>query len=350
MEAKSENSTKKEKVESTSPQIYGRGLDIGTMNLIAARRTDRGVETTRMRDLFLDLPANSKKMLKLRGANFVDRQDEVFILGDAALEIANVFGREARRPLADGLVSPRESDSLEVLALMISKILGKPSTEGEYCYFSVPAAPVDKPGMDIIYHRGVFERIVSECGYTPVASNEAMAIIYSEAAKDDFSGVGISFGSGMTNLALAVNAIEGFTFSVARGGDWIDKGSSTSIGSTQARMCSIKEKGIDLNAPTTREEEAITFYYKALIEYSLDNIAKQFRTIQGQFEVGKPVPIILSGGTSLAGGFVNLFEKVFETKRKRFPLEISEIRHASDPLNAVAQGMLVQAMQEYVDD
>ena len=88
------------------------------------------------------------------------------------------------------------------------------------------------PNRDVIYHQGVFERIISECGFEPIASNEAMAVIFAETAKENFSGIGISFGSGMTNVALAVNSIEGLSFSVARGGDWIDKGASSSIGST----------------------------------------------------------------------------------------------------------------------
>lgn len=330
--------------------LLGVGADIGTMNLVSARKTAKGIETRRMRDAFLDLPVESKKMLKLSGVSYVDRGDEILILGDAALDTANIFGREARRPLSGGLVSATEHDSLEVLGLLVRNVLGDPKTPGEHCYFSVPASPIDVPGRDIVYHRGIFDRIISECGYTPTAGNEAMAIIYAETAKEGFSGIALSFGSGMSNCALAMNTIEGLTFSVGRGGDWIDAGAAHSIGSTQARMCAIKEKGIDLNAPTTREHEALVFYYKNLIEYVLDQIAAQFKTIEGRFALPKPIPIVVSGGTSMAGGFLEFFTKVFDRKRKKFPIEVSEIRMASDPLNAVAHGLLVQAMQEYDSD
>lgn len=328
-------------------RTLGVSVDIGTMNIVSARRTEKGVETRRMRDAFLDLPPESKKMLRLSGVSYVDRGDEILILGDAALDTANIFGREARRPLSGGLISSSESDSLEVLGLLIRNVLGEPVVQGEHCYFSVPAAPIDVPGRDVVYHRGVFERIVSECGYTPHASNEAMAIIFSECARDAFSGITISFGSGMSNVALAVNTIEGLTFSVGRGGDWLDSGAAKSIGSTAARICAIKERGIDLNAPEGREQEALSFYYKNLIEYVLDQIALQFKTIEGRFALPKPIPLVISGGTSKAGGFLEFFTGIFEKKRKRFPIEISEIRPASDPLNAVAHGLLVQALQEY---
>ena len=44
---------------------YGVGLDIGTMNFVSARRGLEGIQTKRMRDVFIDLPKSSKKMLKL---------------------------------------------------------------------------------------------------------------------------------------------------------------------------------------------------------------------------------------------------------------------------------------------
>lgn len=325
------------------------GLDLGTMNIVSARRTAKGVETRRIRDAFLDLDSGAEKMLKLSGVSYVKRGDELLILGDAALDMANVFGRPIRRPLSAGLLAAGEIDALEVLGLLVKNVLGDPVEPGEACYFSVPAAPVDAPDMDVIYHRGVLERIVRECGYTATPSNEAMAIIFAETSQDGFSGIGISFGSGMTNIALSINTIEGMTFSVARGGDWVDAGSAKAVGSTQARMCALKERGFDLLHPVGREEEALALYYKSLIEYALDHIAAQFSKVKGQLSLPKPVPIVISGGTSLAGGFKEFFEQVFEKKRKRFPIEVSEVRHAKDPLNAVAQGLLLQAMQEYDD-
>lgn len=324
----------------------GTGLDIGTMNIVSARREGEDTTTNRVRDAFLDLGEEAKRMLKLSGVNFIDRgEDGIIVVGDAAMEMANVFGREARRPLSQGLIAAGEMEALDVLGVMIKSVLGDPKAKGEACYFSVPASPVDAD-RDVVYHRGVFERIVTECGYTAYPSNEAMAIIYAETAKEGFSGLGISFGSGMCNLALAVVGVEGLSFSVARGGDWIDAGAAKATGSTKSRICALKEKGVDLMAPEGREQEALALYYKALIEYCIDQTAKEFDKIKDRFALPKPIPIVISGGTSLAGNFVPFFEQVFAKKRKRFPIEVSEIRHASDPLNAVARGLLIQAMQE----
>lgn len=326
----------------------GVGLDIGTMNIVSARQGE-GKKTliSRIRDSFLDLDLSAKKMLKLSGVDFIEREDEILIIGDAALETANVFGQEARRPLSQGLISAGEIDAIEVLGILIRHVLGEPSEENEVCYFSVPAAPVDDLSRDVVYHQGVFERIVSECGYDAVASNEAMAIIFSECAKEGFSGLSISFGAGMCNIALAVNTIEGLCFSVARGGDWIDSGAARATGSTRSKIVAVKESGIDLMNPKTREEEAIAVYYKSLIEYCLKNVANEFKKISGKFSLPKAIPLVISGGTSKAGGFVEFFQQVFEKQRRRFPIEVSEIRHAKDPLNAVALGLCIQAQTEY---
>jgi len=331
-----------------SKKQLGVGLDIGTMNIVSARQGDsKKTLISRIRDAFLDLDLSAKKMLKLSGVDFIEREEEILIIGDAALETANVFGQEARRPLSQGLISAGEIDAIEVLGILIKHVLGEPAEENEVCYFSIPAAPVDDLSRDVIYHEGVFERIVSECGYEAVASNEAMAIIFSECAKEGFSGLSISFGAGMCNIALAVNTIEGLCFSVARGGDWIDAGSARATGSTRSKIVTVKESGIDLLNPKTREEEALAVYYKSLIEYCLKNVANEFKKIKGRFSLPKPIPLVISGGTSKAGGFVEFFQQVFEKQRKRFPIEVSEIRHAKDPLNAVALGLCIQAQTEY---
>jgi len=328
-------------------QTFGVGLDIGTMNIVSARRAASGIETKRMRDAFMSLPKSKSRMLKLSDTSYVEREDDMLILGDAAMEMANVFGGDPRRPLAGGLISASEQDALGVLKLLIQNVLGDPATSDEVCYFSVPAPPLDQPDRDIIYHRGVFERIVEECGFDPFPANEAMAIIFSECAPEGFSGLSFSFGSGMTNVALALNTTEVLSFSVQRGGDWIDKHAAQAVGMTQAQMCALKEAGIDLVTHETQPEEALALYYKAMIEFALDQVVAHFASKAGQYTFPKPIPIIVSGGTSQAGSFLDLFNKVWRKKKRKFPIEVSEVRAAKDPLNAVAFGMLVQAMQEY---
>ncbi len=324
------------------------GLDIGTMNIVSARMNaqDR-VETVRIRDAFIDLDLEAKKTLRLSKIDYVEKDGRLVVIGDSALNMVNLFKRELRRPLSRGVISAGEIEAQQILSLLIKHVLGEPIVLGEHCYYSVPAAPIDAPEQDVIYHTEVFKKIVTEHGYTAHAANEAMAIIYSQCSQENFSGLSVSFGSGMCNVALAFQTVCGLSFSVARGGDWIDTPAAKAMGSTSARMCSIKEKGVNLASPTNRDEEAIALYIRALIKYCLENIAIQFKKVQASIDLPEPIPFVVSGGTTKAGGFLDVFKEEFEAiKKKNFPIQISEIRPAKDPMTAVAEGLLVLASQE----
>lgn len=335
---------------------YGVGIDIGTMNIVASRTHKNGedIDNSRIRDAFIILPLSAKRSLKMmKNIPFIIRYEDpttklrekdFVVVGDKALELASTFDYPIRRPLAEGLLSSKELDSVEILQKLISTVLGKPAVPNEVCYFSVPSEPIDT-NRDVVYHTAILTKIVASLGYKPFPANEAMAIIFSEAEKENFSAIAISFGSGMTNIALAFNAMSGLEFSIARGGDWIDSSSSSALGKHIAYMCSLKERGVDLLAPKNQEEEAIAFYYKALIQYVIEHFKRQFVN-KCKLSISKPIPIIISGGTSKAGNFVNLFRTTFEQMQSDFPIQISEIKHANDPLNAVADGMLIQALQE----
>ncbi len=332
----------------------GVGLDIGTMNIVAARQTqDQKIDTTPIRDAFLDLDLDARKSLKLSGVDHVllgkEGDKKLVVLGDGALTMANLFKREARRPLSRGVISAGELDAQEILSLLISKVIGPPIQEKEHCYYSVPAAPLDDPSQDIVYHTEVFRKILQELGYTPHPKNEAMAIVISQCANDQFSGLSVSFGSGMCNVALAYQANCGMEFSVARGGDFIDQHAAKAVGKTASQMCAIKERGVDLIKPEGRDQQAIAMYIRHLIEYCLKSIDTEFRKVQSTVSLPTAIPFIVSGGTTKAGSFMALFEEEFEKVRKRFPIEISEIRQAKNPLTAVAQGLCLLAAEEYED-
>lgn len=350
------------KKQDPAPTSLGVGLDVGTMNIVSARQDGDKIQFGRVRDAFLDREDTTatRRILKSSGMEYYERKDpetgdvlDLIVVGDDALALAAMFKEEARRPLSAGLISSSEIDSLEVLSVLVRSVLKEPRDEDEVCFFSVPAKPVDAD-RDVVYHTKAFERIISDCGYIAEPSNEAMAVIYSETADEGFTGIGLSFGSGMVNVAFSVRAHAVLEFALSRGGDYIDKGAANSIGSTQSRICTIKESGVNLMDPSEgakgaslfRAREAISFYYQDLIDYTLRNFVEQFR-LNCDVELTEPVPIIVSGGTSMAGGFVDLFKKVFRKYKRKFPVEISEIRHASDPLNAVAQGLLVQASEDY---
>jgi len=340
------------KNEAKPGNTLGIGLDIGTMNIVSARTKENGVVTKRVRDAFLDLDPDAKRSLKMSKVDYVERESDnvLLVLGDSALTMANLFKREARRPLSRGLIAAGEIDAQEVLSLLINQVLGDPQVDSEHCFYSVPAAPIDDPSQDVIYHTEVFRKIVRDAGFSAHPMNEAMAIIYSQCAEESFSGLAVSFGAGMANIALSYQANKALEFALARGGDWIDAQSAKAMGKTASQMCAIKEKGVDLRTPNGREEQAIVLYVRALINYTLQNVAAQFKKVQNDVSLPEPIPFIVSGGTTKAAGFLEIFKEEFDTVKKRFPIQISEIRIAKDPMTAVAEGMLVLASEEHESD
>lgn len=159
-------------------------------------------------------------------------------------------------------------------------------------------------------------------------------------------------GAGMINTSLVYQTMVGMSFSLSRAGDWIDESSAKATGSTATRLMSIKEKGVDLLNPSDgdskyqREREAIVVYYRNLIHYVIDSIKKEFKKDNSKIELPEEIPWIISGGTSKAKNFLEFFKGEFEKDRGTFPINISDIRMANDPLNDVAKGLLIAAMNE----
>jgi actin-like ATPase involved in cell morphogenesis len=324
-------------------RLLGKGLDVGTANLVAATQNPDGSITVKLeRNAFLDVNADvySKAMLTKLKVPYVMRGDRLIVIGQASFELANVFGRETRRPMKDGLISPNEVDGLPMIRLIIEKILGEPAQQGENCYFSVPAPSIDRDN-NIIYHQGLFEGMLRSMGYNAKAINEGHAVVFSELAESDFSGIGLSFGGGMVNICVCYKTIPALSFSVGRSGDWIDRNVADALGCPRSRATFLKERGVDLCNPKGREEEAISIFYRNLIQYVLSNIKARFENTANMPQFNEAVPIVCSGGTALPKNFVSVFQDEF--KKMQFPIPVSTISLANEPLNSVAKGCLVAA-------
>jgi len=339
---KNQNEVQQEnQVDSTV--ALGKGLDVGTANLAAAvQNSEGGITVTVERNAFLDIPSDvySKNMLTKLKVPYVVHNNKLVVIGEAAFELANVFGRETRRPMQDGLISPNEQDALPMMKMIIQKLLGEPRVQGENCYFCVPAPSLDVDN-NVVYHQGLFESLINKLGYKAHAINEAHAVIFAELAEQDFTGIGLSFGGGMANACIAYKSIPCLSFSVARGGDWIDKNVAHVLGCPRSKATHIKERGIDIRDPKTREEEAVSIYYRSLISYVLQNIKQRFESGQNMPSFNQPIDIACAGGTSLIGGFIEVFRDEFA--KIDFPIPVGRIFRSEEALTAVAKGCLVAA-------
>lgn len=324
----------------------GKGLDIGTVNLVAAApATDGSIAVRKQRNVFIDVPPDpyTRNMLTRLKVPYVVHGGKLYVLGDPAFELANILNRSTRRPMRDGLIHPREADALPVMRLLIQNLIGEPEPGDGVCYYSVPADPVDAES-NVVYHREVFDAVLKNMGYKPRSLVEGHAVVLSELADEDFTGIGISCGGGMFNVCVAYKSMPCIAFSVARGGDWIDQNVSRVLGIRAERATFLKERGMDLSAPKTREEEAFAIYYRSAIQYTIGKITEEFARAEELPAFPDPVTVVLSGGTSMIKGFDAVFRE--ELSKASFPLPVKAVRRAADPLNAVAKGALLAALSE----
>jgi len=323
------------------------GLDVGTMNLVCTRSDTK--ETKITRNVFLPVSKDEINISDLSELSYIENSDnELFIIGEDAFKFSNIFGQEVRRPMKKGVISSDEIDAVEILTLIIKDLIGDLKGHQAYCTYSIPAESLDS-GKSIIYHEKIFGKILSSLGINAMPLNEAMAIIFSECQNDKFSGIGISTGAGMVNCTISYMGIETIKFSTEQSGDWIDENVADSLNMVVNRVTNIKEKYLDLsvssnihkNKKVRRVIEALEYYYKTMINNTVKKVLMEFEA-KVDLDLDDPIPIVVSGGTSLPNGFIELFQTEFD--KYNVPFEVSEIRRANNPMTAVSNGLLIKSL------
>ena len=318
-----------------------KGLDIGTAFLVGAVERGDEVKFIPMRDAFFKMPPGGmvEQMLTVSQVSYFKPQgkDELYILGEEALEFAVKFKDGVlNRPMANGTINRDEIAAIDVLKVMFKTILGSPSKMNHGDVLEIILGRYDEdPNSE---YKGL--------GYKPERINEALAIVFSELADDNYTGMALSFGAGMCNVCLSYMSAPVMTFSVARSGDYIDQRAAAESGLTPSQICKIKENDIDLRHinRSKRGHVQILVYYRNLIKYVVEYICNEFSKAKQGIE-GDEIPIVVSGGTSKVPGFTELFEEIFmeAVNKEAFPLKPSKIVQAKDPLTAVAQGCYMVA-------
>jgi hypothetical protein len=322
------------------------GLDVGTSKVVASRKKAKGIETASQLNAFIPIPYSrfTETILGQSDIAYYHDGEELVIFGTATEKFANMFNADVHRPMADGMLNPKEKRAMPVLEAILAMMVPKARSQGEILAFSVPAAAQGR-GSQLTYHEATLRQHFEAMGYRAVAINEGLAVIFGELEDNNFTGIGVSCGGGMCNATLAYLSIPSIMFSIAKGGDFIDEAVGAVVNEHATRVKVIKEESLDLSRkPKDKLERALHIYYEDVVETLVDALRKAISRAEKLPKVDRPLPIVLAGGTAKPRGFKELFERTLTAKP--LPVEISGIRMASEPLTATARGALIAAQYE----
>jgi hypothetical protein len=181
-----------------------------------------------------------------------------------------------------------------------------------------------------------------------IENEEYSGIVYDLQVEEDHSFTGPfltihNCGAGMVNVCVMLNGEPVLTFSTTKSGDWIDRMAAVATGQTDSIVQAEKEEG-DFTIGQPHDNQilaAVSAYYERLIDYTTKQLAAALSDHKDLPKFKDPLPVVIGGGTSQAKGFVTTFAKKLEANG--FPVAVKEVRHASEPLHAVARGCLIAA-------
>lgn len=333
------------------------GFDAGTFNLVCCTRDKDGkFDYKREVNAFLEIKLEDRAFLnvmKEKDVPIIEREKVAYIVGETAVQMAYAMSNlELRRPMREGCVNNKEKDAYEILNIMIHSLIENISYDKEPLYFSVPANAINEE-TDADYHtqilQSIFKAYESDEGYKVIARpiNEGLALIYAELADKNYTGIGISFGSGLVNLCYSIFGVPVFQFAIANSGDWIDKMSAKATGETSTFINREKLKISLSDSPKTLVERAIQTQYRIMVQKTIQQIKKGIEDSGKKARHDAPLDIVIAGGTSMPPGFDGLFREILDTEK--LPIQVNSVIRPEDPLYSVARGCLIAA-EHYTKD
>ena len=332
----------------TQPNLIG--LDVGTSRIVAARPSSSDFSFQSELNAFVSVPFSkmTENAMRREGISFDVRGEEILVRGNEAPRFADLLNLDTRRPMTLGVLNPTEADGVTVVRRIVESLTSPRDAESKpgICY-SIPAAPLNGE-EGLTYHEATLRQIFADMDYDLRSINEGLAVIYSELEDTNYTGIGVSCGGGLCNVAMAYLSMPVMSFSMPKAGDFIDNSAAAVTGDLASRVRIDKEERFYLNGHfVDKLQQVLTVYYEDVINSLITAMRDAFSDSRRMPKLSRPIPIVLSGGTAIPKGFRDRFEKALRTTD--FPIQISEVRMARDPLTATARGALIAAMTEMSD-
>jgi hypothetical protein len=330
----------------TKPNTSAVGLDVGTSRIVTAQRLEKTTQYQAQLNAFVTLPFSklTQGVLKKERVPHLIQDSEITVYGDEAERFANLFHAETRRPMLRGVLNPDESNSLKLVREIVALLTTETPGQGQKLCFSVPAAPLGA-NQEVNAHEAALKNMLEDLGYEANSISEGLAVVYGEMENSNYTGLGVSCGGGLCNVCLAYLSVPVFSFSIGKAGDFIDSSVAAQRGEPATRIRTIKEESFHLNGHFANKiHQTLNTYYEDMIQALVAAIRDAFASAQNMPKLARSIPMVLSGGSVLAAGFRDRFEKVL--RETELPVAISEVRLGASPQHSTARGALVAALSE----
>jgi hypothetical protein len=319
------------------------GLDVGTSRIVTARQANQEIKYDIQLNAFVTIPFSkmTENVLQKEGVPHAVEGDTIVVHGNESERFADLLNKDIRRTMTRGVLNPDEPDSVRFIREITASLAGK-GEKGQKLCFTVPAAPLGAE-ENLTYHEATIRQILNDLGFDAKSINEGLAVVYSELESTNYTGIGISCGGGLCNVCLSYLSVPVVSFSIPKAGDFIDSSSASVTGERANRIRIQKEQSFYINGNfETKLQQVLTVYYDDMIQSLVGGLRNAFQGARNLPKLSRPIPLVLSGGTAMPKGFRDRFEKIL--RASDFPIELSEIRMAVEPLTATAKGALVAAL------
>ncbi len=320
------------------------GVDVGTSRIVLAEGPS-SKDTQSQLNAFVSVPYSkmAEDVLQQKSMVYDRNGKDLYVYGNDSDFFASFMNTVPRRPMSHGVLNAQEKMSQHIIREIFQKVLPR-GRKGEMLCFSVPGKG-DGASANLVYHEAVLKNILQSFGFTAKGINEGLAVVFAELQDENFTGIGISFGGGMCNVCVSFMSMPMITFSIPKGGDYIDKSVSEVLNETSTRVRLLKEESLDLSRqPKDEISSAMHIYYEDVLQTLISRLREELEGSRHLPTLDRAIPIVLSGGTAKPNGFQQKFESML--KASDLPIQISDIRMAKDPLTATAVGCYVAAMAE----
>jgi hypothetical protein len=321
------------------------GLDVGTSRIVTARQTNHEITYATELNAFVSIPYSrmTEKALQKEGVPHSVEGSEILVHGNESERFADLMDKDIRRTMTHGVLNPDESESVKLIQAITSSLTGS-AEKGQKLCFTVPAAPLGAED-NLTYHEVTLRQVLSGLGFEATSINEGLAVVYAEMESTNYTGIGISCGGGLCNVCLSYLSVPILSFSIPKAGDFIDSSAASVTGERPNRIRILKEQSFYINGHFENKlQQVLSVYYDDMIQALVAGLRNAFQGARNLPKLTRPIPLVLSGGTAIPKGFKERFETILRSSD--FPVKLSEIRMAADPLTTTAKGALVAALSD----